>query len=136
MRAALASPASHPPDDITYMPVSPESFMFKAGAAWQFPAFAICLGSSYLQRLMVRLPQVAEAALACPGFEDYCSYLPGEVRWFPASAACMGLFNRLGRLLGGWCTFPAYVLQKKSNTVPNNVKFASNHVTLTYYNSE
>jgi hypothetical protein len=58
------------------MPVSPDSFLFKAGAAWQFPAFVICLGSSYLQRMLARLPQLAEAVLACPGFEEYAAYLP------------------------------------------------------------
>lgn len=58
-------------DGITYMPVHEDSFLFKAAAAWQFPAFVICLGSSYLQRMMARLPQLAEAMLACPGFEDY-----------------------------------------------------------------
>jgi hypothetical protein len=63
-------------DDIRYMPVSPDSFLFKAGAAWQFPAFVICLGSSYLQRMLARLPQLAEAVLACPGFEEYAAYLP------------------------------------------------------------
>lgn len=63
-------------DNIKYMPVSPDSFLFKAGAAWQFPAFVICLGSSYLQRMLARLPQLAEAVLACPGFEEYAAYLP------------------------------------------------------------
>jgi hypothetical protein len=62
------------------MPVSPDSFLFKAGAAWQFPAFVICLGSSYLQRMLARLPQLAEAVLACPGFEEYAAYLPYVVR--------------------------------------------------------
>ncbi|WIA41973.1 hypothetical protein OEZ86_009276 [Tetradesmus obliquus] len=64
------------PDNIKYMPVVPDSFLFKAGAAWQFPAFVICLGSSYLQRMLARLPQLAEAVLACPGFEEYAAYLP------------------------------------------------------------
>eukprot|EP00879_Flechtneria_rotunda_P000325 GHRR01000416.1.p1 GENE.GHRR01000416.1~~GHRR01000416.1.p1 ORF type:complete len:774 (+),score=329.60 GHRR01000416.1:521-2842(+) len=71
------------PDNVTHMPVLVDSFLFKAGAAWQFPAFVICLGSSYLQRMLSRLPQLAEAALACPGFEDYCSYLPEKPRYIP-----------------------------------------------------
>lgn len=65
------------------MPVLPDSFLFKAGAAWQFPAFVICLGSSYLQRMLARMPQLAEAALACPGFEDYAACLPDHVRVRP-----------------------------------------------------
>ncbi|KAF6252535.1 hypothetical protein COO60DRAFT_1463630 [Scenedesmus sp. NREL 46B-D3] len=54
------------PDDVKYMPVAPDSFLFKAGTAWQFPAFAICLGSSYLQRMLARLPQLAEAPAEVP----------------------------------------------------------------------
>lgn len=61
------------------MPVSSESFLYRAGAAWQFPAFVVCLGSSYLQRMFARLPQLAEAAKATPGFEDYCQYLADTV---------------------------------------------------------
>lgn len=58
------------------MPVLPDSFIFRAGAAWQFPAFVLCLGSSYLQRMLAALPQLAQAAASCPGFEDYVEYLP------------------------------------------------------------
>lgn len=74
--ATLPSYLSLCADNIKYMPVSPDSFLFKAGAAWQFPAFVICLGSSYLQRMLARLPQLAEAVFACPGFEEYAAYLP------------------------------------------------------------
>lgn len=61
------------------MPVSTDSFLFKAAHAWQFPAFVICLGSSYLQRMLAKLPQLATAAVSCPGFEDYVRYLPDPV---------------------------------------------------------
>jgi hypothetical protein len=68
------------------MPVSSDSFLFKAAHAWQFPAFVICLGSSYMQRMLAKLPQLAQAACACPGFEDYCRYMHNTV-----SRACMGV---------------------------------------------
>eukprot|EP00775_Hariotina_reticulata_P003812 gene3812-4069_t len=63
------------PDGVTYMPVHPDSFLYKTAANWHFPAFVICLGSSYLQRILEKLPQLASTALTCPGFEDYCAYL-------------------------------------------------------------
>eukprot|EP00775_Hariotina_reticulata_P010786 gene10786-10943_t len=63
------------PDGVTYMPVTADSYLFRVAAAWQFPAFAICLGSSYLQRMMEKLPQLAHATLSCPGFEDYSAFL-------------------------------------------------------------
>jgi hypothetical protein len=72
-------PSLPPADGITYMPVSTDSFLFKAAHAWQFPAFVICLGSSYLQRMLAKLPSLAAAAAACPGFEDYVRYLPHPV---------------------------------------------------------
>lgn len=65
------------------MPVGTDSFLFRAAHAWQFPAFVICLGSSYMQRMLAKLPPLAQAAAACPGFEDYCRYLPDTV-----SGAC------------------------------------------------
>lgn len=68
-----------PADGIKYMPVSTDSFLFRAAHAWQFPAFVICLGSSYMQRMLAKLPQLTVAAAACPGFEDYCRYLPSLV---------------------------------------------------------
>lgn len=67
-------------DGITYMRVHPDSFLFKAAHAWQFPAFAICLGSSYMQRILAKNPQLAQIMLACPDFEDYSHYLPNLVR--------------------------------------------------------
>eukprot|EP00879_Flechtneria_rotunda_P008153 GHRR01008540.1.p2 GENE.GHRR01008540.1~~GHRR01008540.1.p2 ORF type:complete len:184 (+),score=49.89 GHRR01008540.1:485-1036(+) len=66
------------------MPVDSESFLFRAAVAWHFPAFVVCLGSSYLQRMLVRLPQLAEAALACPGFEGYCNYMMQKPETPPA----------------------------------------------------
>jgi len=66
-------------DGITYMPVQTDSFLFKAAHAWQFPAYVICLGSSYLQRMLVRLPSLQASVRSCPGFEDYCRYLPDTV---------------------------------------------------------
>lgn len=72
-------PPPPPADGISYMPVSTDSFLFKAAHAWQFPAFVICLGSSYLQRMLAKLPSLAAAAAACPGFEDYVRYLPHPV---------------------------------------------------------
>ena len=66
-------------DGITYMPVTTDSFVFKVAHGWQFPPFAICLGSSYMQRMLVKLPLLARAALSCPGFEDYCCYMRGVV---------------------------------------------------------
>lgn len=68
-----------PADGIAYMQVSTDSFLFKAAHAWQFPAFVICLGSSYLQRMLAKLPSLAAAAAVCPGFEDYVRYLPHPV---------------------------------------------------------
>ncbi|KAF8059657.1 hypothetical protein HT031_005065 [Scenedesmus sp. PABB004] len=59
------------PDGVAFRPVRTDGFLFKAGAAWQFPAFVIALGCSYLQRMLARLPQLADAAAACPGFEEY-----------------------------------------------------------------
>jgi hypothetical protein len=32
-----------------------------------------------MQRMLAKLPQLAEAAAKCPGFEDYCRYLPDTV---------------------------------------------------------
>lgn len=69
------------------MPVSTDSFLFKAAHAWQFPSFVICLGSSYMQRMLAKLPQLSQAALACPGFEDYCRYLPNVVSGLSPSLA-------------------------------------------------
>lgn len=91
------------------MPVSSESFLFRAGAAWQFPAFVICLGSSYLQRMFARLPQLAEAALACPGFEDYCQYLPDQV----GSKGCLQHQTMIPCRTGGckWCQNPELTTQ-------------------------
>jgi hypothetical protein len=66
-------------DGVTYMPVTADSYLFRVAAAWQFPAFAICLGSSYLQRMMEKLPQMALAILSCPGFEDYSAFLNNRV---------------------------------------------------------
>jgi hypothetical protein len=105
MHAALAMACSHtiPPryhthahphihtDAVQYMPVHADSFLFKAATAWQFPAFVVCLGSSYMQRMLLRVPQLLEAALACPGFKHYCSYLPSLVSCVVSGVrACVG----------------------------------------------
>eukprot|EP00879_Flechtneria_rotunda_P001555 GHRR01001714.1.p1 GENE.GHRR01001714.1~~GHRR01001714.1.p1 ORF type:complete len:571 (+),score=179.62 GHRR01001714.1:372-2084(+) len=68
------------PGGVKFMPVLADSMLFKAAVAWQFPAFVVCLGSSYLQRMLASVPVLANAALACPGFEDYCGYLPSKAR--------------------------------------------------------
>ncbi|KAF8059153.1 hypothetical protein HT031_005325 [Scenedesmus sp. PABB004] len=69
------------PDGVAYMPVDLRSFYAAVAARWAFPAFPIALGSSYFQRLLVRLPQVAAAALACPEYEPYCAAtLPKQAR--------------------------------------------------------
>lgn len=56
---------------IQYMPVVPGSFMLRAGRAWQFPAYVLCLASSYMQRVLVALPQLSDAARAVTGFEEH-----------------------------------------------------------------
>lgn len=96
--------AHHPatnrmPDGAHYMPVLTDSFLFKAGAAWQFPAFVLCLGSSYLQRMLERLPHLASAALSCPGFEDYCAHLQHKVRRAAGWRAGWRLVLRAPRVL-------------------------------------
>eukprot|EP00878_Enallax_costatus_P001607 GHUV01001758.1.p1 GENE.GHUV01001758.1~~GHUV01001758.1.p1 ORF type:complete len:410 (+),score=149.21 GHUV01001758.1:380-1609(+) len=76
------------PEDVTYMPVSSDSWIFQAAAGYQFPSFVICLGSSYMQRMLAILPQLAEAAAAVPEFAGYCDYLPDEVSLLGAVQAC------------------------------------------------
>lgn len=63
-----------PADGIIYLPVHEDAFLFKVASLWQFPAFVVCLGSSYFQRMMARLPQMAEAVMSCPGFEEYAQH--------------------------------------------------------------
>jgi hypothetical protein len=61
------------------MPVAHDSWLAQWGAAWQFPAFTIVLGSSYFQRLLVALPHLAEAVRQIPSFAPYCPYLPSQI---------------------------------------------------------
>lgn len=70
------------------MPITSESWIFQTASGYQFPSFVICLGSSYMQRMLAILPQLAEAAAAVPEFECYCSYLPAEVGVVGAIPAC------------------------------------------------
>ena len=55
-----------------YQPVAPDSFEFALSAEWGFPPFAVALGSSYFQRLLAALPQLAAAAARCPSLARYC----------------------------------------------------------------
>jgi hypothetical protein len=61
---------------VVYLPVDPDALLQQAAVAWQFPAMAVCLGSSYFQRLLVSRRQLAAAALKVPSFEAYCRQLP------------------------------------------------------------
>eukprot|EP00775_Hariotina_reticulata_P002256 gene2256-2568_t len=63
------------PDGVKYLPVLPDSFLFKAASGWQLPAFATCLGSSYFQRMLARNQQLLHAARSCPGMDNYVANL-------------------------------------------------------------
>ncbi|KAI8462800.1 MAG: hypothetical protein J3K34DRAFT_498165 [Monoraphidium minutum] len=56
------------PGGLPYAPVAPDSPEFAMAAAWQLPAFAVALGSSYFQRLLAALPHLAGAAAQLPEF--------------------------------------------------------------------
>jgi hypothetical protein len=63
---------------VIFMPVLPASWLAQWGAAWQFPAFTIVLGSSYFQRLLVALPHLADAVRQLPSFAPYWPYMPAQ----------------------------------------------------------
>jgi hypothetical protein len=60
--------------------VRAESLEFELGASWHFPAFSVALGCSYFQRLLARLPHLADAARRFPALAAACPPLaPGQV---------------------------------------------------------
>lgn len=71
------------PGGVVYQPVHPESIEFKMGAMWHFPAFAVALGSSYFQRLLVEMPHLTRAACQCPAFANLCRGLPSDGKELP-----------------------------------------------------
>jgi hypothetical protein len=58
---------------VSFVPVESEFFLWRAATAWSFPAYATVLASSYFQRLLVALPQLAQAATTLPSLQGYCS---------------------------------------------------------------
>lgn len=57
------------------MPVSKHSEMFAFGTALRFTAFAVCLGSSYFQRLTSRIPNLRLSVKANGYYADYTAYM-------------------------------------------------------------
>jgi hypothetical protein len=49
--------------------------LWRMGVLWQFPAYAVALGSSYFQRLLVALPHLAAAVRCVPSLHGYWEQL-------------------------------------------------------------
>jgi len=60
---------------VVYLPVRPSSPLFAFARALRFSAFAVCLGSSYFQRLIARIPNLGAAVRANAGYAEYVAAL-------------------------------------------------------------
>ncbi|KAG1661223.1 hypothetical protein FOA52_008268 [Chlamydomonas sp. UWO 241] len=62
---------------VKFDPVCSSSILFRLGTTWGFPAFSLCLGSSYFQRVMDGSPALQQvAALAGAGPRTYTGPAP------------------------------------------------------------
>lgn len=57
------------------MPMNQASAMFTFGTHMKFTAFAICLGSSYFQRLVSSIPNLSAAVRANSNYGEYVAYM-------------------------------------------------------------
>jgi hypothetical protein len=86
---AASSPS---PGGLCYLPVPEHSVMWRMGVLWQFPAYAVALGSSYFQRLLVALPHLAAAVRCVPSLRSYWDQL--------VELGAAG--QQVGGWVGGW----------------------------------
>jgi hypothetical protein len=77
---------------MAYAPLTDETEYFSLGVRWGFSAFALCLGGSYFQRLLRRVPSLAAAVHAAPAF---------AALWAPPTAPASGLLPAAGGGIGG-----------------------------------
>ena len=75
---------------MVYLPVRPSSPLFAFGRALRFSAFAVCLGSSYFQRLIARIPNLGAAVRANAGYAEYVAALDAMTSASGAGGSCGG----------------------------------------------